>query len=114
MSQRAYSRLLSRFAKEDLALMQEAIDRIHASKGLRLLLFRFFEDCGMAQSPFNPDPLTMARNCGKLEAAQTLRDLIETIDPDLPAALHKEITDHDRSRSDKLDDRLNSGREDDA
>jgi len=108
MSQRAYSRLLGRYAKEDLALFQEAADRIHASKGLRLLLYRFFEDCGMAQSPFNPDPLTTARNCGKLEAAMTLRDLIESIDPDLPAALHKEITDYDRSRSDQLDQRLDN------
>lgn len=108
MSERAFSRLLAKLDREEQTLMQEAADRIHASRGLRLLLWRFFEDCGMASSPFSTDPLTTARNCGKLEAAHTLRDLLETLDPDLPLALQMEMTRYDRSRTDQLDDRLNN------
>lgn len=112
MSQRSVSRLLSKFSQEEQALLQEGIDRIHASRGLRLLLWRFFESCNMAQSPFSPDPLTTARNCGTLEAAISLRELIESIDPDLFLALQTEMTNYDRTRADQLHDRYNDSADD--
>lgn len=103
MSERAARRLLSKLNQEDQTLYQEAIDRIAASFGLRFLLWRFFEECGMAQSPFSSDPLTTARNCGKLEAAYSLRDLIDSIDSNLFLVLQTEMTKHDRDRTDKFD-----------
>lgn len=109
MSERAARRLLGKAAQEEDALLQEAIDRIHASRGLRFLLARFFDECGMAQSPFSPDPLTMARNCGMLEAAHALRDTIEHIDPQLYEALTAEMKEYERDRTDKLDRISNGG-----
>lgn len=103
MSERAARRLMAKINAEEQALYQEAADRIAASKGLRFLLWRFFEECGMAQSPFSPDPLTTARNCGKVEAAYSLRDLLNDIDPDLYLALQTEMTKDDRARTDKFD-----------
>lgn len=105
MSDRAYSRLLSRLSRQEAALLSEAADRIHASRGLRLLVWRFVESCGMAQSPFSPDPLTMARNCGKLEAAHELIQILNDTDPSLFPALQKEMTDYDRQRTADLHDR---------
>ena len=106
MTERAFARASRKHELEDLRRLESAVETISRDRNLRFLFARLFESCGMAASPFTPDPLTTAHACGKMAVGEELRALLETASPDLYFDIMKEQASDDRARTDDLESRL--------
>ena len=106
MTERAYGRTLRKHEQEDRRRLTAALERIETSPDLRFLLWRIIESCGMASSPFHPDPLTMAHACGKMAVGEELIALLDAHSPSFYPDLLKEQKDAERQRTDELANRL--------
>jgi hypothetical protein len=106
MTERAYDRTIRKQEAEDRARLEAAVRKIETAPDLRFLFARMFEACGMAASPFHPDPLTTAHACGKMAVGEELRALLETYSPALYFDLMKEHADAERQRNASLADKL--------
>lgn len=106
MSDRAYDRAIRKAEAEDRARLETAVQAIESRPDLRFLFARVFEACGMAASPFHPDPLTTAHACGKMAVGEELRALLETYSPALYYQIMMEHADAERQRNAALADKL--------
>jgi hypothetical protein len=89
MTERAAARLIEKYEAEDRGHLESAALQLDHT-GLRYMLRQLLEIGGMAQNPFNKDPLTMAFNTGKMAAVQEFFDLLHQFQPDLAARLTME------------------------
>lgn len=106
MTERAFSRLDRKLELEDARRLEAACAAIERDSNLRFFLWRLLESCGMATSPFSPDPLTMAFASGKMAVGEELLLLLESHCPSLYPDLLKEQKDAERSRHAELAARL--------
>ena len=106
MTERAFARASRKHELEDLRRLEAAAEAIARDSNLRFLFARLFESCGMAASPFTPDPLTTAHACGKMAVGEELRALLETASPDLYFDIMKEQAHAERQRTDELQSSL--------
>ena len=106
MTERAFARASRKYEIEDLRRLEAAVEAVARDRNLRFLFARLFESCGMAASPFTPDPLTTAHACGKMAVGDELRALLETASPDLFFDIMKEQAHDERTRTDELANRL--------
>lgn len=99
MNERILSRLEGRWQKEDRLRMEGAVRKISGDPDLRFFLARVLTECGYGSAPATSDPLTMARECGKLAVAEALIAELDHIEPSLLPTLILETTNERHSRN---------------
>lgn len=69
---------------------RDAVKTVMGSRGGRRYVFNLLNRNGFLNSPFNPDPVTMGYNVGKIDASREIFVDIDTICPDLFLTMMKE------------------------
>lgn len=96
-------KLMNRFAREDAARLEAAVQELRASPNLRFFIREVLDSCGLDRLSFNGHALNSAFADGQRSVALGLVQRLSEVDPHFYPELLKEQADERIARNAQLD-----------